>query len=187
MTSAWFLGAKSSVKQTDNEVRSTVEPVRTDGDTAEADHSPEWNELDTDESGNLVGLTPRMVGAKTNDMEKFSPWWARLVGGSDGNFNAVVDNQVSTSGTAAAREVAGQQGHGSMQYEESLEPVIRTGGLFGNDYFQASDPHIQDGMGSYMTPADEDNWAASVGAATAKKRSRDAYQGTLYQNLFTAG
>jgi len=162
-------------------VRSTLEPVRTDGELAEQQHAPDWNEHDTDESGQLKGLSPRTVGSDTIDTAKYVPWWTRA---ASALHNVFIDQQVASSGTAAAREEAGQQGHGTMQYAIGIEPVIRDGAAFGNDYFASHEAGIQDGAGSYMQPdPSQNNWATQVAAANARNNSRKAYQSTLYKNF----
>jgi hypothetical protein len=177
MTSAWFLGAQNAVEQSESQVRSTVEPLRNDSATAEAVDAPDFNEFDSDESGELVGLTPRMVGSDTVDSQQEAPWWAPA---ATYNHNAIIDNQVASSGTAAAREMAGEQGHGTMQYELGLEPVIRDGARYGNDYFLTAPNVIQEGAGSYMTPNPEDHWTAIAQQADAIASSRQAYQNTNF-------
>jgi len=184
MTNAWFLGAAQSVPQRESSVRSTVEPLRDDNITAEAQKPPDWNENDTDESGELVGLAPRVVGSDTRDRETYQPWWARL---ATVNHNEITDNQVASSGTAAAREIAGEQGHGTMQYAIGIEPQIRDGAAFGNDFFVFDQVGIQDGAGEYMTPNDINNWAHSVQQSQAASASREAYMSTLYANFLAGG
>jgi hypothetical protein len=102
------------------------------------------------------------------------------------NHNAIIDNQVATSGTAAAREARGEAGHGTMQYAESLEPVIRPGAEFGNVYFDIVKPEIQEGAGNAMNVTDTDPWNMAVAQAEATRRSRDAYQATLYSAFLNA-
>lgn len=163
------------------QVRSTLDPIRTDGELAEAQHEPDWNELDTDESGQLMGLSPRGVGSDTHDTVKYVPWWTQL---ASAVYNIVIDRQVASSGTAAAREETGIQGHGTMQYEVGIEPIIRDGAAFGNDYFASHPAGIQEGAGRYMQPdPTANNWATQVAAANAAKSSRQAYQSTLYKQF----
>lgn len=182
MTSAWFLGSAMGVPQDDSVVRSTIEPVRTDGETAEQTAPPDWNQFDTDESGQLTGLSPRVAGSDTHDTEKYVPWWTRLASYA---HNILVDEKIASSGTAARREETGQQGHGTMQYAVGIEPVIRDGAAYGNDYFVTAPKDIQEGMGAYMTPPNQDNWLQGLAQANATKDSRKAYQATLYQSLLT--
>lgn len=179
MTNAWFLGGMHSVPQNENEVRSTVEPVRTDA-PPELDKPPEWNEFETDDSGSLVGLSPRTVGSDTRDSEQYVPWWQQF---ANENHNKLIDDQVSSSGAAAARESHGEQGHGTMQYAIGIDPQIRDGAAFGNEYFTSHDADIQDGAGTYMTPADDDNWLQTLAATQAQNASRKAYQDSQYAAL----
>jgi hypothetical protein len=177
MTNAWFLGAAHSVPQSESQVREQTEPIRHDPESAEMTHAPEFNEFESDESGQLTGLTHRVVGSDTIDTEKSAPFWAAL---ANVNYNRVVDDQVSSSGTAAAREAAGVQGHGTMQYALGLEPIIRDGARMGNDYFVSHEANIQDGAGEYMAPTDSDHWLAAVAADNAERASRSAYQNSQY-------
>lgn len=176
-------GAQSSIAAPvdEQQVRSTLDPIRTDPELSEAQHAPDWNEHDTDESGQLMGLSPRAVGSDTHDTIKYVPWWTRA---ASAVHNILIDQQVASSGTAAAREEAGQQGHGTMQYEIGIEPVIRDGISFGNSYFESHQAGIQDGAGDYMQPdSSQNNWALQVAAASAEKNSRAAYQSTLYKSF----
>lgn len=183
MTAAWFLGATTSTPQDEASVRSTLEPVRHDSTSAELQSAPEWNSPETDDSGELTGLSPRAVGSDTRDTVKYTPHWLDLASGASANHNRIIDDQVATSGTAAARERAGQQGHGTMQYAVGIEPHIRDGAAFGNDYFQRDPADIQEGAGAYMSPGQTDSWAHAVAADRAKTASREAYLSTQYAQL----
>lgn len=177
MTNAWFLGASESVPQDEDEARSTVEPIRHSADTAEATGAPDFNEIDTDESGELVGLSPRVVAPDTHESEKYVPFWTAL---ASQTHNVLVDKQVASSGTAAQREESGQQGHGSVHYAEGIEPEIREGAAFGNDYFQSHDTDVQAGAGAYMTPYEAETFHNALAQRVAQDRSRAAYQSSLY-------
>jgi len=182
MTNAWFLGAAGSVPQTESEVRSTLDPIRNDNSTAEATRAPEWNEFESDESGELLGLSPRTVGSDTNDSEQSAPFWTAQ---ATADYNGPIDDQVATSGTAASRESRGEFGHGTMQYAEGIEPVIRDGGAYGNDYFTTIGADIQDGAGNYMTPNGGDAWGQADQQAQGNAAARAAYQSTLYANFLS--
>lgn len=184
MTNAWFLGAMHSVPQDENEVRSTVEPIREHGIPADEQESPDWNEFQSDDSGELTGLSHRVAGSETVETEQDAPYYAEL---ASENHNKLIDDQVSSSGTAAAREMAGQFGHGTMQYALGIEPVIREGAAFGADYFTAHEMGAQEGSGSYMQP---DGIAASrftqaQAQAVAEENSRSAYA-NLYNSFLEA-
>jgi hypothetical protein len=180
MTGMFVLGMQHSQPQDEDEVRSTVEPVRNDSIEAEEQHAPEWNEFASDDSGQLVGLSPRVAGADTTDTIKYPASWAA---DASAPHNEIVDQQVASSGTASRREEAGQQGHGTMQYANSMEPVIRDGARYGNDYFVVNDQSIQEGAGEYMQPDQQDQWAQAVAQSNAAKNSRAAFQSTAYDNF----
>lgn len=180
MTNAWFLGATTSVPQDENEVRSTVEPVRTDPQNAENDSPPDWNEKESDESGQLVGLSPRVEGAYTVDSEQYVRPDLFLEGSP---YNWDIDKQVSSSGTAAAREAAGEWGHGTLQYADSIDP-LNPAQHYGNERFLSQPLTANEGSGAYMTPVIEDQWLQQVAQASAAQRSRAAYNSTLYSNYF---
>lgn len=176
MTNAWFLGAQTSVPQHESEVRSTTEPVR---DTvAEAKAAPVWNEVQTDVTGETTGpTTSRVLGSDTVDSVQYTPFWDGM---AQANHNKIIDDQVSSSGTAAAREAAGVQGHGTMQYALGIEPVIREGAAFGADYFKAIEMGANSQAGAFMRPVDNDNFGRAAIAAHAEANSREAYQDSLY-------
>lgn len=177
----WHVGDSHGSPMTEAQAQATTEAIRDDSVNAESQRAPEWNDFQSDDSGELIGLAPRTKGADTTDTEKYSPWWAD---NATVNHNAIIDNQVATSGTAAAREMAGEQGHGTMQYANSIEPVIRAGAAFGNDYFLSNPAVIQDGAGAYMTAINDDNWAQAAAQSNANATSRQAYNATLSAALF---
>lgn len=179
----WYLGAPQGVSQTKDEVRNTTETVRQDG-PAEQKDAPDWNELETDQTGQVTGPTPsRVLASHTEDKVQSAPFWAGL---ATAEHNEIIDKQVATSGTAAAREMAGAFGHGTMQYAEGIEPVIRDGAAFGADYFTAHDMGANQSSGEYMTPVSNDHFAQSLAAYTAERNSREAYQSTLYDGFLSA-
>lgn len=178
MTNAWFLGATESVPQDENTVRDTRDPLRQDGgESSELSHAPDYNEFTSDESGQLTGLTDRNVSGHTVDSVQQAPFYAAL---ASTPHNIEIDKQVSSSGTAAAREQAGAYGHGTMEYTESIEPQIREGAVFGREFFQSNEAAIQDGMGEYMSPIDNDGWNNAVAQRAATENARRAAQSSLY-------
>ena len=180
MTQAWFLGAQQAVPQSEMQVRSTIQPLRDDEADAQLSEAPDVNQVDTDSSGQLTGLPTRDTSGYVEPSEKYAPWWADA---ASTPHNILVDQQVSSSGTAAAREMAGQAGHGTMQIEISLEPEISDGRAFGNDYFSAYPAPIQEGAGDYLSPV-ADPWINRVAAARAVGNSRKSFQASTYDALF---
>lgn len=181
MWAQWAL-ATEPVGSDEDTVKSTLDPVRDDG-PAEAERQPEFNSIETDDSGELQGLAPRTMGAYTIPIQKYVPWWLKaeqpVMRGID-----ELNESWSDKGTAAARERAGVQGHGTMQIEESLEPVIRDGGAFGNDYFVRNERAIQDGAGQYMEPITNDSWPVRVAQARGTQGASQAAKTSMYRNAF---
>lgn len=182
VSALWYVGDNQPVADNPDAMRITDGPIRSNDSETEPIAAPDWNEKDTDDSPELTGFAHREQASYTVESEQYSPWWAAAA--SDKSHNEIIDNQVASSGTAAAREMAGQQGHGTMQYAIGIEPEIRDGANFGNDYFKRDSAVIQDGMGDYMTPSDTDNWGQQVVQANAERASRQAYQDSLYASLF---
>lgn len=171
----------------ENEAQSTLEPIRNDG-PSEAQEVPEWNEVQTDDSGQLVGLSPRVVGSKTEPSGKETE--QAPTGVVMGTYhtahagNADVNRRIPTDGTAAAREEAGQFGHGSITHEVGIEP-LNPAQEYGNDYFAVPDPGANYAGGNYMTPAQNDNWPQQVAQSRANAQARANVQGTIYSNFFS--
>jgi hypothetical protein len=180
MTSAWFLGASHGVPQDESDVRDTRDPIRTDPLEAESDATPDFTETETDDSGQLTGLSTRIVAAKVDPSEKSAPDYLRT---AQVDTESVVNSQVSSSGTAAARESAGQVGHGTMQFTRGLSPELRDGAAFGDEYFVADDKIIQEGSGEYMEPTATDNFYAAVQQRAAITNSRRAFNDALLAPL----
>src|SRR5437899_1956860 len=126
----WYVGSTGATPLDESSVRATVEPVRTDDEGSELQHAPDWNAVETDQSPQLKGLSPRGKGSDTVDTQKSVPWWIAL---ASQNHESPISDQIASSGTAARREEQGQAGHGTMQYAIGIEPLIRDGAAFGND------------------------------------------------------
>ena len=174
MSVLWF-GDLDGVPLDEAKVRATTGPVEKDAPPAEMESAPDFNEVETDTNPNLYGLAGRQVASDWHESEQFTPWYAEA---ATAEHNAITNRQVATSGTAAAREMAGQQGPGTIGYAVGIEPVIRDGAVFGADYFAADKRDIQetnnvDGRG--VQPAinrDRDDIAGM--AAYGNDAARDA-------------
>ena len=159
-------------------VRATTAPVEPDAPPAEQEGAPEFNEVETDRNPDLGGLAHRQLASNWHQPEKYGPWWAQ---GATAEHNAIIDRQVATSGVAAAKELTGQQGHGTIAFAIGIEPVLRDGGAFGNDYFAVDRRDIQEGSSQSrgVAPAmglDRDTIAGV--AAYGKDASVDAANNT---------
>lgn len=133
---------------------------------------PEFNET-VRATTQHAGITTSNLAPPYIESHKYAPEYAAQaqVGPS---FSRINDHQ-ATAGTAAQREEAGQYGHGTMPVTIGIEPVLREGGAFGDDYFDAGKPGIQPGMSAMMETApgyDADITGAVAGRA--KSTSHDA-------------
>jgi hypothetical protein len=161
-------------------VRTTVTVVEDDAPPAMQSHAPDWNEYDTDpDTGG--GLTSRQLGSHVVPSERYVPH----IGNANEDPNAIVNRQISTSGTAAAREASGQWGHGTMQVIEGIEPAIRDGQAFGEEYFRANPRPDNPNGGNYMSAAQASD-PATIAAAqhTGETASRAAVQSSMYSAFY---
>ncbi len=178
MTSLLIAAQRGPVPADEAIVRSTTAIVNDDAPAAEMPDAPDYNETETDPNPYL-GMTSRQVASHVIASEKYVP---PTMGEANAEHNEIVNRQVSTSGTAAAREAAGVWGHGTMQIVEGIEPTIRPGTEFGPEYFTAGERGAQEGVSSYMTPAQVADPATEAQAgATAQAGSRDAVNASMFQ------
>lgn len=171
----------------ENTVRNTATPVYDGDPAAEQDDAPELNEIRTDTNPHL-GMVGRQLGSHVIPMQKSIPPWLNGVN-HNADTNDIVNRQVSTSGTAAAREASGQWGHGTILITEGIEPVqgLTDGGRFDNAYFAANDPGIQSSAGNFMSTAPgQDYTVPGLVAATGKANARAATQSSSYDAFYNA-
>lgn len=176
------LSQSSSVPSDEQTVRATTEKIDIDAAPAVQKDAPEIGEVETDSNPNLSGLATRQLASQWVDGEQFTPAWLGNVDADSVN-SAIIDGQVSSSGTAAAREASGVFGHGSMSYAIGIEPVqgLSPGGQFGNNYFAADRPGIQSTSGAYMSsPPGYDKDVTALVSDTTKRNARYAKEASLY-------
>lgn len=184
MTSLFFGTLRDSSPPADeNIVRRTTYVVDNSAPPAEAKGAPEWNELETDPNPTL-GMVNRQVASDWHQPDKYAGFWNALVNGAD-EHNAIIDRQVSTSGTAAAREAAGEFGHGTAAYAIGIEPTLREGGALGNDYFLANNPPVQDSASNMLGASQNlDGDTNGAIAAYGKDAARDANAAAISASLY---
>lgn len=140
-------------------VRATTEPVSLDAppdvDPSEPENISEFPLSDTPHAG----IHSSQVASNWTEGEQHPVSWLdqAQVGPS---FSRINDTQ-AVVGRASGLEAAGTFGHGSASYAYAMEPVIREGGEFGQDYFMSDHPGIQPGAGIYMEAIGERNVAAA--------------------------
>lgn len=175
---------RESIPTDEKLVRSTTEYVDVNAPAAEADGAPEFNEFEADPNPAL-GMVTRQVASDWHESEKYAPSWGDRSNPSD-SF-AYVNRKVDSDGTAAAREMNGEFGHGTMAYAVGIEPVIREAGAFGADYFAVDPRLIQETAGNYMLPdAAQDHDAVSATANAAVRNAKDAGAAGQYASWWSA-
>lgn len=152
-------------------VRSTVEGVDPEAPPAVEKDAPEFNEVERDTAPH-VGLRESNLASHWIPSRQYAPGWAGTAQVTP-SF-ALLNERQATQGLAAEREMNGEFGHGTMGYAIGLEPTIREGGAYGNDYFVADRPGIQPGMGTYMEPGP--GFDRAISAAAAAQGARDAHE-----------
>jgi hypothetical protein len=171
-----FTAPLVSVDRENATVRTTVNPIR-DSEVATVD--TEYNAAVTDVSPDVTGLAQAQAAADNTKTVRATP--APYIT----DYTSIIDNQVATSGTAAAREDAGIKGHGSMQYDASVEPVIRDGAVLGGTYFVRDAHPVQEGARDYLSDRSgvvDNQWSATA-QAEGTAAARRANRATLYSAL----
>lgn len=181
MTNILFAAGRTPVPANQTEVRSTVTVVDHDAPSAVAEHMPDVNEVltDPDTEG---GLTRHDVGAYQRDSEQYVPFHAA---DANAEHDQIVNRRISSSGTAAAREMAGEWGHGTMRFSQSIEPAWKDGTQFGSEYFAAEKAPIQEPAGRFMTASTDPDSGRAGSIATGNANARDA-SASLYADFYRA-
>jgi hypothetical protein len=174
MTSLLFGQLTLTVPET--EVRSTLVP-KVDRSPAELPNPPGFNEHTTDAQPK-EGLAPRALGANVTEGKPTNAWQAGL---AQIDYGVRVDSQIASSGSAANRELT-NYGHGNRDIEQSIEPVIRSGGDYGADYFAANQLGANSNSLTGINPVEQYflalNGSGNV-QATANDNSRKAAQQSI--------
>lgn len=188
MTSLFMGGVVSSgVPADERVVRSTAVPYERDAPAAMQDDMPEPNIIETDPNPHL-GMDQRQLASKWHEGSRGVPSWdwevAQLT-----ESTRQINAQVSTSGTAAAREAAGATNK-NLSYAEGIEPVdgLLDGHRMTNTYFVRNPRGVQDGTGNYMSvPPGQDHGIEGNIAAAGKANARSASMASLYNSYWNGG
>lgn len=190
MTSLYFGMLREGVPADEKVVRSTATPYDKDAPAAMADDMPDPGEVETDSNPTLGGLVGRQLSSMWVQGQKFVPSWR---GQADEQYehNAIIDRQVATSGTAAAREASGEWGHGTASFAVGIEPVgdLTDGGSFGNEYFKRTDRIIQETSDNSMmsVPPGYDQSVKGRVAAEGKVAARASAMAATYNAFWNGG
>ena len=181
MTNLYFGMLREGVPADEKVVRSTTAPYSSATPPAVMDSMPDQQEVAADPNPDL-GLANRQLGSHWVQGEKGTQEWGTRADSAH-LHNDLIDRQVASSGTAAAREAAGEWGHGTMSYAVGIAPVsdLVDGARMGNEYFVREPRDIQatsdDSMMS-IPPGYETGIKASVlqsGKDSAREAAVSAY------------
>jgi hypothetical protein len=176
------------VPSDEKDVRNTATPYAMDKPAAMMDDQPVMQEFESDPDPTL-GLSPRQLASKWTEGVRGTPSWIPRVAAVT-ESTAMINGQVSTSGTAAQREEAGQT-RKNLSYAIGIEPVrdLTEGGKLGNDYFVRNEREIQPTSDNSMmsVPPGFDYSAAGVAAARGKQAARDSAMANMYTQFWNGG
>lgn len=181
MSTLFYTAAAANIPQSDTleNVRSTVTTVDKDSDASVATSTPERNLLETDAHTD-GGLTTHQVASQVTPSERFAPTTVSTSSHSD-----ELNNSWSSSGTAAAREAAGQWGHGTA-YSQDAMTRIPDGTAFSEEYFERDRRGMNEQVTNYMTANSVDNAELDDISDAGKSRAREANNVNIYQALYNA-
>lgn len=178
--------SQSGVPSDEKTVRATTANIDHGAPPAVMDDAPVTGRVETDSDSTLPGLATRQLASEWFEGQQYAPSWAGNVDAQALNSDRI-NGQVSSSGTAAAREAAGQFGHGTASYAVGIEPVqaLVDGGRMDNNYFGVPKPNIQGTSGAYMTtPPGVDRDTTGLVSDTAKAQARYANAASLYSTWY---
>lgn len=189
--SSLFMGAINygPVPADEKAVRNTATPVDDDKPAAMAEDMPEQQEFESDPDPSL-GMSSRQLASKWSEGQhaNASAWSSDVAETS--LSTTLINQQVSTSGTAADRELAGQT-HKNLSYAIGIEPVQDLADInhkMGNTYFVRNERVVQEGITNSMSvPPGQDHSAVPGIAMYGKDAARDAYQSNLYNAFWNGG
>lgn len=171
MSTLLFGFERAPISADEAEVRSTTNVIDHDAPSATMEDAPDFNEFESDPDTE-GGLTTHQVSSHVvPSVKSVSP----VLGQATAEHNDIVNRTISSVGTAAAREAVGEWGHGTLMVTEGIEPTVRGDAAFGNEYFAAGKPDIQEGMSNAMNPAvAADPKTLAESQATGNRNARQA-------------
>jgi len=184
-----FMGSlvTTGVPADETVIRNTATPVHMDAPAAEQESMPDTNEYHTDPNPDL-GMVNRQLASHWVQGSAATP--PDDVVAAQNASNQMIAEQVSTSGTAAAREAAGQT-HKNLSYAVGIEPqfdLADPNHKMGNTYFVRTSRDIQEPSGNYMsTPPGMDHAMQSNISQFGKDNARQAAESGMYNSWWNGG
>lgn len=182
-----FMGTivTTGVPADEKTVRNTATPVDVNKAPAMMPDMPVAQEFESD-SDPTLGLAPRQLASKWHEGETVQH--NADVVSTQNVSNQIVNAQVSTSGTAASRELAGQT-HKNLSFAEGIEPVFDlqdSNHKMNNTYFVREGRPVQEPAENYMSvpPGMSSGLGTEANiVAYGKVASRDAAQSAAYKSF----
>ena len=175
-----WANARTPVPVDDDEIRSTVTIVDQDEAPSTMEHVPDKGETFTDEHTD-GGLTSHQVSSYVIPKQQGIPIPEQMGASSTEAFD-ITNRQVSASGTAAQRESVGIWGHGTLQIQEAIDPIIVDGTELTEEYFKVPQRNVQDPMVAYMTPSEpSDNSDRALAAGAYANNARQAVSRSMWE------
>ena len=188
MTSLFMGGIIQDGVPADEEVvRSTATPYEHDAPAAMQQDMPEQQEVETDKNPDL-GMVNRQLASMWHEGDRAdSP---DDIVATQNSSNQMINAQVSTSGTAASRELEGQT-HKNLSYAVGIEAVgdlADPNHKMGNTYFVRNERDVQATMRNEMTvPPGQDHAIEGDIASYGKSSARDAASSGQYNSWWNGG
>lgn len=168
-------------------VRNTATPVDNDTPAAMQPDMPETGETRTDPNPTLGMVNRQLASTWVEGSHAVAP---DDVVRAQNASNQMINQQVSTSGTAASRELAGET-HRNLSYAIGIEPTFDLSDpnhKMGNTYFVRNERNIQETAGNMMTvPPGMDHAIEGNVAAGGKDAARNASNAALYNSWWNGG
>lgn len=190
MTSIMFgqMQTETGIPADEKVVRNTATPVDVNAPAAEQDDMPEQQEIETDTNPDL-GMSTRQMASHWVEGSRANVDTSLIAEQSESN--QVVNRRIATTGTAAARETAGET-HRNLSYAVGIEPVqdlADPNHKMGNEYFVRDARGPQQGAGEYMTvPPGMGNPGTQENLSEAgKQAARAAAQSSVYDAFWNGG
>lgn len=171
----------NSIPADEKTIRNQATPVDVEKPAAMLDHMPQQDEMATDPD-QQIGFAPHQLGSFWHEGQPVDTAARVMPTAQVTESTRIINEQVSTSGTAAQRELQGRA-HRDLSYAVGIEPVqgLTENGQFGETYFKTHPRDIQDGAGKFMTAAPGyDLGQVNQDIATGKVTSRQATLASMY-------
>ena len=163
-------------------VRSTVTTVNPDADASVATSTPERGRLETDPATE-GGLTTHQVASQVDPVERTVSATAVT---AHSQHQDSLNASWSNAGTAAAREAAGEWGHGTVYSQDAIER-IPDGTAFNETYFARERRGPNEEVTNYMSAANPvSNKELTNTSEVGIEQARTAPKIDPYQAMYNA-